>query len=177
MAVSGLLSGLLGCASGKYDKDLRLYLASGATEAVGKADSSAWYVVGARLPGRRFQELGFRFPAEPGEPLVLQREGDVIFASAAGIRAPIEEVPPETIYLAWARENRRPPPHGGGSGGGGGFIDVEFDLFGSLLDSLFDDDDDDDARPERRDKKSKERDRGERYARPKADDSRKRTRD
>lgn len=165
-ALALALPTLGGCAGGKYDKDLRLYLGSDQTQAWYSVPASGWYVLGVRLPGRRFQHLGHRFPAEPGERLELRRDGDHIYASAAGMHLPGETVPPETIYVAWARENDQ--PH---SLNQVGAVDVEFNVLDSIFDSFFDDDDD------RRDRGDPEKDRGARYSRSKRPDARQRMRD
>ncbi len=170
-----LLPLLAGCQRGQYDKDLRLYLQSGEPLVAGRMEAGGWYVVGARMPDARFRELGIRFPADPGERLELRREGEAILASAAGYVVPVDNVPSNAVYVAWARQyDADSPVHDVPRGRRRAARD--FNLVGALIEgvirSLFDRDDDHEDRG-----KADDEDRGRRYKRPDGSDDRKRTRD
>jgi hypothetical protein len=142
--------------------------------------SGGWYVVGARTIDASFHELGIRFPAEVGERLELRREGEVILASAAGVSVPVEDIPPDAVYVAWARRNESSRPAREARSG----PHVEFSLsvimrglIESAWEELMDDDEDHDKPRRRKSKPDEEEDRGKRYERSAGDDDRQRTRE
>lgn len=181
IAVVGVagVAGVVGCRSGQYDKNVRLYLDSPQSQAAGSMSRGGWYVVGARTPDASFHELGIRFPAEEGEKLELRREGEAILACAAGIWVPVEDIPPDAVYVAWARQNyssRRAGEGGSGPRVGFSLSLIMRGLIESAWEELMDDDEDHDKPRRRKAKPDKEEDRGKRYERSDGD-GRERTRD